>query len=97
MPAQKKTTRTVEVDGVSVEVDTRRLNDVRFTYFLGKVTSSHASEEERMAAYSGMLDVLFDDPYKIMCDLAKPRGGHLDADAFNAFFMKVIEELGAKN
>lgn len=96
MAAKSKTVRNIEVDGIKLIVDTARLEDVRFTYALGKVSADETPEGEKLVWYARMLDSLFgDDAYSIMCKVAGD--GALTSADWNDFYMKVLEEVGQKN
>lgn len=88
--------REVEVRGVRVRVRLADLEDVRFTYALGKVADDAVDDAEKLTWYARMLDVLFGgEAYSIMCRLADD--GPLDAAAWSDFYMGVLEAVGAKN
>ena len=94
--ADESTVRSIEVDGIAMEIDTARLEDVRFTYALGKVSAKETPDAEKLVWYARMLDALFGpDAYGIMCKVAD--GGVLDAARWNDFYTKVLEEVGRKN
>lgn len=96
MSDESKSVRSIEVDGVQMRVDTARLEDVRFTYALGKVSADETPDEEKLVWYARMLDALFgDDAYRIMCEVAGD--GMLTADAWSGFYMRVLKEVGRKN
>lgn len=96
MAAKSKTIKNIEVDGIALAVDTARLEDVRFTYALGKVSAEETPDAEKLVWYSRMLDALFGaDAYSVMCKVAGD--GTLTADAWSDFYMKVLEEVGQKN
>lgn len=93
---------TVEWEGVSVEVDQSRLADPRFTYCLTRVNDDTLRGEQRLKSYGRMLSVLFgeDGAYSVMCSIADAlgaQGREFDAEAYNAFFSSVLEQLKAKN
>lgn len=96
MAAKSKTVKTVEVDGIKLDIDIARIEDVRFTYALGKVTADETPEGEKLVWFMRMLDSLFGpEAYGIMCELAGD--GTLGPDKWNDFYMKVLEEVGQKN
>jgi len=95
MAAASKT-KTVTVDGVTLHIDLERLEDVRFTYALGKVSAKETPDAEKLTWYARMLDALFgDDAYQVMCDVAG--GETLTAEKWNDFYSKVLEAVGQKN
>ena len=94
--ADESNIRNITVDGVEMEIDTARLEDVRFTYALGKVSAEETPDAEKLVWYSRMLDALFGPKaYGIMCEVAG--GETLSAERWNDFYMKVLEEVGRKN
>ena len=96
MAAESETIKNIEVDGIALEVDTSRLEDVRFTYALGKVSAGETPDAEKLVWYARMLDALFGDKaYGIMCEVAGD--GALTAGAWSDFYMKVLEAVGQKN
>lgn len=92
------TVRTVEVDGITLDVDVSRFEDPRFTYALGKVADETLDEFARLTYANRMLDTLFgDDTYRVMCELAAAHGGRLDVDTWQGFYVRVMGAVGSKN
>lgn len=92
-------TITVESHGVTVEVETARLADPRFTYCLSRSADGKLPDDRKLVFYGRMLSTLFGDDgaYGIMCDLADASDGTVTVDAFNDFFADVLQQVGAKN
>lgn len=88
---------SVEAGGIKVEVDKRRLNDARLLYAMGKVTDTSLPDDEKLVWYSRMMEAIFDDTYKVMCDLAAVNDGIIEVETYNAFFTEVMEAVSAKN
>ena len=88
---------TVEAGGIKVEVDKRKLNDARLLYAMGKVSDPSLPDEEKLVWYSRMMESVFDDTYKVMCDLAAVNDGIVEVETYNAFFTDVMEAMSAKN
>ena len=97
MTEKEGTVRTVEVDGITLDIDTRKLLDPRFTYAIGKASDKRTPDGEKLTWYTRMLDMLFGDgAYDVMCELAD-EGGVVDAEKWESFYGSVLEKLGAGN
>ena len=89
--------RHITVEGIELDVDTRKLLDPRFTYALAKVSDDRVGASDKLVWYMRMLDMVFgDDTYGIMCEL-QGEDGVISEERWNAFFLGAMEALGEKN
>lgn len=89
--AMKPHVRHVEVDGVSLDVDMRRMNDYRTLALIAKVEGG-----DSFAAISLFDFILGDERDRCLAELSDA-DGFCPAEKFAAFCAKVIEAVGAKN
>lgn len=89
---------TIESHGVTAQLEPERFDDPRFVYAISKLSSERTPEQDKMGYYADMLDMVFGDrTLTVMDELAAANGGALDTDLFNAFFIDVMGQVGAKN
>lgn len=85
--------------GVTLDFDTERLADPRFTYCLSRVADDTVADDRKLVFYGRMLALMLgeDGAYVAMSDLAEANEGHADASLFNEFFADILEQARAKN
>ena len=93
----------VEAGGITVEIDPRRLADVRVQVDMGRIVSAQKGEMsvedeiDVLGVYAHMLDVMFDDADEIMDALADKNDGVLTESVWTEFFNGVMASQQAKN
>jgi len=93
----------VEAGGITVEIDPRRLADVRVQVDMGRIVSAQKGEMsvedeiDVLGVYAHMLDVMFDDADGIMDALANKNDGVLTESVWTEFFNGVMASQQAKN
>ena len=88
----------VEACGISVEVDSAALRDVRFATAMGAVSDESLPDGKKMVWFVRAIEVLFGgNAYAVQTQLAEANGGHADSELFNEFLTKVLEAVGSKN
>lgn len=90
-PARKPYMRSISVDGVSLDVDMRRVEDYRTLALIAKVEGG-----DSFAAISLFDFILGDERDRCLAELSDA-DGFCPAEKFAAFCAKVIEAVGAKN
>lgn len=96
MAAKKDTIRTIDVDGVTLDIDLAKLEDMRFTYALGKVSDDETPDAKKLIWYVRMLDLLLGDKaYSVMNQLAGE--GTITVSEWSDFYLKVFEAVELKN
>lgn len=83
--------RHIEVDGIELDIDLRRLKDFRALSLIAKVEAG-----ETFAAVQLFEFILGDEKNKALAALSDS-DGFCDAEKFLAFSSRVLEAAGAKN
>ena len=97
MAAKNDNIKNVEVQGIKLTVDLEKFDDPRFTYALGKMSDDTINAYEKLKWANRMLDTLFDDAYRVMCELADANNGKLSVEQWSDFYAQVMESVNAKN
>lgn len=88
---QKPYIRHVDVDGVSIDLDMRRVKDYRAMSLIAKVEAG-----DGFAAIT-LFDFLLGDQRESAIGQLSDEDGFCDAERFVAFCAKLLDAVGAKN
>lgn len=86
--------RHVEVDGIALDIDMRRVSDLRTLRLIAKVQEGGPG---LLAATLDLADIVLGDQRGIVEDALADPDGYIDAERYTEVFTKVFEAVGAKN
>lgn len=90
--------RTIEVEGVSLEVDRDLLDDFEVAEAIADATDESADDTERMRAVVGLFRLVYGADYgRVKSELRAANDGRLTVETMMTFFTSTLEKLSAKN
>lgn len=90
--------KTVEVDGVSVEIDTEVFDDFDLVECIADSENPDATDAQRLSATVRLFRLLFGPEYaRVKRELRAAHDGRLTVEVMTDFASGVFEAVGAKN
>lgn len=86
--------RHVEVDGIRLDIDMRRVKDLRTLRLVAKINEKGPGS---LQATLDLADFILGDQREKVEAVATDSDGFVDAERYTSIFMKLFQEVGAKN
>lgn len=86
--------RSVEVDGIRLDIDMRRVKDLRTLRLVAKINKKGPGS---LQATLDLADFILGDQREKVEAVATDSDGFIDAERYTSIFTKLFQEVGAKN
>lgn len=93
-PAVPGYMRSVEVDGIRLDIDMRRVKDLRTLRLVAKINEKGPGS---LQATLDLADFILGDQREKVEAVATDSDGFIDSERYTSIFMKLFQEVGAKN